>query len=102
MADQNSRQFQNFLEAAQSSLPNDVATSATTTTDDIDMDYEPVTDESDDADNQVFLDGLLADGDVEDNEADEGWQNSINGRSLAHHPCFRRQCVVYGGDRGRD
>lgn len=73
MAGQNSRQLQDLLEAAESSTPNDAPTPATTTTDSDDMDYEPATeDESEDNNNEAFLERLLAEGDIEEDDGDEG------------------------------
>lgn len=80
MADQDRRQLQDLLEAAESSVPNDAATPGTTTTESDDMDYEPATEEDgEDNDNQTFLERLLAEGDEDqESEYDEGpWHYSI-------------------------
>ena len=72
MADQGRRKLQDLLEAAESSVPNDAATPATTTTESDDMDYEPATEEdSEDIDNEAFLERLLIEGDEEDDDEDE-------------------------------
>ena len=73
MTDQNSRQLQDLLEAAGSLVPNDAPTPATSTSEGDDMDYEPATEEeSEDNTNEAFLERLLADGDIEEDEGDEG------------------------------
>lgn len=102
MADQDSRQLQDLLEAAESSMPNDAATSATTTTESDDMDYEPATEEeSEDINNEAFLERLLAEGDAEDDaedEDDEGsWHNSvIKEFTFAYYPSLRCRYTVHG------
>lgn len=71
MADQDNRQLQDRLEAAESSIAN-VATPATTTTETDDMDYEPATEEeSEDINNEAFLERLLAEGEAEDDDEDD-------------------------------
>jgi hypothetical protein len=73
MAGQNNRRLQDLLEAAQSSTANDAPTTATTNTDSDDMDYEPATEEEDeDISNEAFLERLLAEGDLEEEEEDGG------------------------------
>ena len=76
MANQDSRRLQDLLEAAESSMANDAATPATTVTESDDMDYEPATDEeSEDINNEAFLERLLAEGDaLNDDDDDEGSQ----------------------------
>lgn len=72
MADPNSRQLQDFLDAAASLTPNQAATPATMATESDDMDYEPATEEdSEDVSNETFLERLMAEGDDEDDEEDD-------------------------------
>ena len=94
MADQGSRRLQDLLEAAESSMANNVATPATTTTESDDMDYEPATEEeSEDINNEAFLERLLARGDAEDDdEDDEGSKpySTSNNYTFAYYPSRQR------------
>lgn len=73
MAGQASRQLQDLLEAAENLRPNDGPTPATTNSESDHMDYEPATEEeSEDNANEAYLERLLAEGHIEEDEGDEG------------------------------
>jgi hypothetical protein len=106
MADQGSRRLQDLLEAAESSMANDAATPATTTTESDDMDYEPATEEeSEDINNEAFLERLLAGGDAEDDDEDDEGSKPYSHFQINIHllttPHFRGRYTVHG-DRSRD